>query len=42
MDLSYKAEIRQQSGMDLKNVALTLSTGNLLKDNQNQNSVRFT
>ncbi|MBK6839108.1 MAG: DUF4139 domain-containing protein [Bacteroidetes bacterium] len=28
MDLSYKAELRQQSGMDWKNVALTLSTGN--------------
>lgn len=28
IDLSYKAELRQQTGMDWKNAALTLSTGN--------------
>lgn len=28
IDLSYKAELRQQTGMDWKNVSLTLSTGN--------------
>lgn len=28
IDLAYKAELRQQSGMDWKNVSLTLSTGN--------------
>lgn len=28
IDLNYKAELRQQTGMDWKNVTLTLSTGN--------------
>ncbi len=28
IDLNYKAELRQQTGMDWKNVSLTLSTGN--------------
>ncbi len=28
IELNYKAELRQQTGMDWKNVALTLSTGN--------------